>query len=228
MYGWRAGNDEIAHARNARRLQAAGEHVERGAGRHHIIDDEHMRPIQSLARDERAAQVAQALGTAQASLRRLLMTHTHHRIEQQWQTPSTCQRAGKFDTLVEAAFTQTLRMERHRQQRSHRKRPQLCQTARQERRHRQTLAILERLNQAIERKAVAECRPGGIESRRRRATLRTDAFFQGRDAALRTAARRRLRQTRRAGDTHRQGASGFTAQHTTTRQQGIEQAAPHI
>ena len=228
MNGWRAGDDEIAHPHSPCRLQATGEYVERCPGRHHIIDDQHMRTIQTLAHNKRPAQIAQALGATQARLRSLLVTHTLHRIERQWQVPCIGQRPGKLDALIETAFMQTLWMQWHRQQHGRGKRPQCCQTGRKERRHRQMPAILERLDQAIEREAVTEGRPSGVKRRRRGTTLCAYTLLQGRNATLRAATCRRLWQTRGATGTQRLGAGGFATQDTTTRQQGIEQATPHI
>ena len=200
-------------------LQYAGRLAQRRAGGHHVVDQQNAPAGEIAGTLEGAAHVPGAFLERQVGLRRCRTgAGQEDRVDREAQRPGDG--SGNLERLVEAARPQARRVQRQRQDEIVvRRNEHLTEPGAEPGGQWQLMAILERLDQAVDREFVAKKghrpREGGWILEAGAAALAERRPV----AALRAQRRRELRQVARACRAQQAAAAVGGAQRTTAGQQ---------
>ncbi len=196
--------------------------VERGAGGHHVIDQDDPFPRQVGRAMERAADILLAFAPRQAGLRRCVPdARTAVRLDRQFQGGPD--RAREFEGLVEAPLAQAFWMQwQGNDQIGGDSGGLLRQKLPKIRRQRQTVRVFERLYQPVEREIVAEDGLRDVVMRRVRQAAAAERFFRDGQGAARAGRLRKPRQGFDAGTAEQRYAARLPAEQAVLRQQGVD------
>ena len=146
-------------------FQGTGTFVGRGPGGHHIVDQQQALLVEVAPAFESAAYIAQALLVRQIGLGGR-GARAHKRLKVDREAEQCAERLGDFACLVEAAFAQAINVQREG---NYPVAGMVCEAGlhlcREPLGECQFMPVCQGVNDAVERKVVAECRDGPVEMR---------------------------------------------------------------
>lgn len=162
----RTGRDGNGYRAGSMNFQGTGTFVGRGPGGHHIVDQQQALLAEVAPAFESAAHIAQALLVRQIGLGGR-GARAHKRLKVDREAEQCAERLGDFACLIEAALAQAINVQREG---NYPVASMVCEAdlhlCREPLGECQLMPVFQGVNDAVERKVVAECRDGPVEMRR--------------------------------------------------------------